>query len=54
MINLWETEEGRHAMAEEPEIQAAMQAAGLPKPSFKGFEVLELHVSERARSLATV
>jgi hypothetical protein len=38
-INLWETEEGRHAMAQEPEIQAAVQAAGLPEPHFEGYEV---------------
>jgi hypothetical protein len=54
MINLWETEEGRQAMAEEPEIQNAVRAAGLPTPAFKAFEVLELRVSERASSLATV
>ncbi len=40
VINLWENEEGRHAMAEEPEIQEAIRAAGLPAPNFEGFEVL--------------
>jgi hypothetical protein len=52
VVNLWETEEGRHAMAEEPEIQQAIRAAGLPAPNFEGFEVLELHVNERAVTLA--
>jgi hypothetical protein len=54
MINVWETEEGRHAMAEEPEIQAAVRAAGFPAPAFKSFEVLELHVSERISAFAAV
>jgi hypothetical protein len=53
MVNVWETDEGRHAMAEEPEIQAALRAAGLPEPNFKAFEVLELQVSERAPALTT-
>jgi hypothetical protein len=48
VINLWESEEGRHAMAAEPEIQEAVRAAGLPAPNFEGYEVLELRVSERA------
>ena len=52
MINVWETEEGRHAVAEEPEMQAAITAAGLPEPRFHAFEVLELRVSERATALA--
>ncbi len=53
LINLWETEEGRHAMADEPEIQAALRAAEFPQPRFEGFEVIELHVSERAPALAS-
>jgi predicted ester cyclase len=40
IYNLWETEDGRHRMADDPEIQAAVQAAGFPKPEFVGFEVL--------------
>ncbi len=40
-INLWKTEEGRHAMAEEPEIQEGVRAAGLPQPHFEGFEVVD-------------
>lgn len=44
MINLWQTEEGRHAMAEEPAIQAALRAAGLPEPAFEGYEVVWVNV----------
>jgi len=40
VINLWETDEGRHAMAEEPEVQEAVMSAGLPRPQFDGYEVL--------------
>ncbi|TML83590.1 MAG: hypothetical protein E6G08_19465 [Actinobacteria bacterium] len=40
LINLWEHEEGRHAMAEEPEIQDALRAAGFPPPSFEAHEVV--------------
>lgn len=39
-MNLWKTDEGRHAMAEEPEIQQAVAAAGLPQPHFEAFEIL--------------
>jgi hypothetical protein len=48
VINLWETDEGRHAMAEEPEIQEAIRAAGLPMPAFTGYEVVEWRITERA------
>ena len=47
VINLWETEEGRHAMAEEPEIQQALQSAGLPRPGFEGYEVAQIRGGER-------
>jgi hypothetical protein len=47
-INVWETEEGRHAMAEEPEIRDAIAAAGFPMPAFEGYEVLSMRVTERA------
>jgi len=40
IYNLWETEEGRHKMAEDPEIQAALSAANFPEPHFTGYEVL--------------
>ena len=46
MINLWESEEGRHAMAEEPEIQEAIRATGLPEPHFEAHEILGLSVGE--------
>ena len=48
MVNLWENEAGRQAMAEEPEIQNALRAAGLPAPGFEGYEVLAMRVTERA------
>jgi hypothetical protein len=44
VINLWSTEEGRHAMAEEPAVLEALQSAGLPAPAFEGYEVLEMHI----------
>ncbi len=48
VINVWETEEGRHAMADEPEIQAVLRDAGLPRPGFEGYEVLDLNVTQGA------
>jgi hypothetical protein len=39
-INLWKDEQGRHDMAQEPEIQQAIQAAGFPPPAFEGYEVI--------------
>ena len=42
VINLWQNDAGRHAMAEEPEIQAALRAANFPEPHFEGYEVLAL------------
>jgi hypothetical protein len=41
LINMWSDEEGRHRMAEDPEIRQAIQDAGMPPPSAKGYEVLE-------------
>ena len=41
IINMWSDAEGRHRMAEDPEIRQAVQDAGLPPPSAKGYEVLE-------------
>jgi hypothetical protein len=40
VFNLWETEEGRHQMADDPEIQEALKDARFPTPAFKGYEVL--------------
>ena len=48
VINLWENEEGRHAMAEEPEVLEALQAAGLPTPNFEGYEVLDMRILPEA------
>jgi hypothetical protein len=48
VINLWETEEGRQAMAEEPEVQQAVGAAGLPRPDVEVLEVLARHVDGAA------
>jgi hypothetical protein len=47
-INLWEHEEGRQAMAEEPAILEALASAGLPAPSFEGYEVLWMAVRPEA------
>jgi len=47
-INLWRDEEGRHAMAQEPEIQEAVRAAGLPEPHFEGFEVAHYRILPEA------
>ncbi len=52
VINLWENEEGRHAMAAEPEIQEAISSAGLPPPNFEGFEVLALRITDRLSEVA--
>jgi hypothetical protein len=48
VINLWETEEGRHAMAAEPRIQEALRAGGFPPPAFEGYEVLEMTILPEA------
>ena len=41
IINMWSDAEGRHKMAEDPEMRQAIQDAGMPAPSAKGYEVLE-------------
>jgi hypothetical protein len=41
IINMWADEEGRHKMGDDPEVRQAVQDAGLPPPSAKGYEVLE-------------
>jgi hypothetical protein len=48
IVNLWENEEGRHAMAAEPEIQQAMGNAGLPIPAFEGYEVISMNLKQPA------
>src|SRR4029077_12659940 len=53
IFNLWETEEGRHRMADDPEIQAAIRESGFPKPSFTGYEVLSVRsAAEGAKTLS--
>jgi hypothetical protein len=52
IVNVWETDEGRHAMAEEPEIQEGIRAAGFPPPAFTGYEIIELRVMPRATEVA--
>ena len=44
VINLWENEEGRHAMAEEPAVLQALQAGGFPQPDFEGYEVINMTI----------
>jgi hypothetical protein len=48
VINLWETDGGRQAMAEEPEVQQAVIGAGLPRPDVEVLEVLARHVDGAA------
>ncbi len=44
IMNLWETDEGRHAMAEDPRVREALQAGGFPAPAFEGYEVLDMTI----------
>jgi hypothetical protein len=44
VVNLWEMDEGRHAMAEEPDVRATLQAAGLVPPAFEGYEIVWMTV----------
>ncbi len=44
VINLWENEEGRHSMAQEPRVLEALQAGGFPPPAFEGYEVIEMTI----------
>ena len=48
IFNLWETEDGRHRMAEDPELQAAIREAGFPAPAFKAHEVLVIRSAGQA------
>jgi predicted ester cyclase len=53
IYNLWETEDGRHRMAQDPEIKEAVREAGFPKPDFKGYEVLSPQTAgEHAKELS--
>ena len=44
VINVWETDEGRRAMAAEPEVQEALGKAALPQPAFEGFDVATIRI----------
>ena len=44
VINLWENEEGRHQMAADPRVQAAIGAAGFPAPAFDAYEVIDMTI----------
>jgi hypothetical protein len=54
IVNLWETEEGRHATAAEPEVRDALTRAGLPAPAFEGYEVLAIRGTEKLSQHATM
>jgi hypothetical protein len=54
VINVWQTDEGRHAMAQEPEMQAALARAGLPAPRFEGYELVAIRAAERLADHAHV
>jgi hypothetical protein len=41
VINMWSDTEGRHRMGEDPEIRQALESAGMPPPSAKGYEVIQ-------------
>ena len=47
-INLWTSAEGRQAMAEEPEMQEAVVASGLPRPDFEALEIVNLELRPEA------
>lgn len=48
IINMWDSEDGRHRMGDDPEIRQAAQDAGLPPPSAKGYQVLQHRTPEGA------
>jgi hypothetical protein len=41
IINFWDSDEGRHRMGDDPEMRQAIQDAGMPPPSAKGYQVIE-------------
>ena len=47
VVNMWDSEEGRHRMGDDPEIRQALQEAGMPPPSAKGYEVLSHRTPEQ-------
>jgi hypothetical protein len=54
VVNLWETDEGRQAMAQEPEMLEARRKADIPPPAFAGYEVVGVSVAERLTRHAKV
>ena len=48
VINVWQSDHGRHEMAREPAILAALEAAGLPRPSFVGYDIISHHLDATA------
>jgi len=53
IFNLWQTEAGRHEMAADPEIQAALRESGFPEPSAIGYEVVSIRsATDGAKALA--
>jgi steroid delta-isomerase-like uncharacterized protein len=54
IYNLWSNEEGRHKLAADPEIQAAVRDSGLPAPAFTGYEVVRhMSAGELGKQLST-
>jgi hypothetical protein len=46
IINLWETREGGDSAAQDPEMQAARQAAGMPAPAGrKQYELVDFRTA---------
>jgi hypothetical protein len=41
IINMWSDSEGRHRMGDDPEIRQALQDAGMPPPTAKGYDVIQ-------------
>ena len=48
VINVWESDEGRHWMAAEPEVQEALRKAELPPPAFESFDVATIGIGSLA------
>ena len=48
IINFWDNAEGRHKMAEDPEIRQAIQDAGMSPPNAKGYKVIQHQTAEHA------
>jgi hypothetical protein len=46
IINLWGDEEGRHKLAADPEIKAALQKIDM-RPDFKAYEVMRYRPAEQ-------